>query len=104
MYIVTWKYDVMEGKSRNDLLEAARADAEDYLGVSGLIRKTYGISPDCRSVLEFYLWKTKADADKFFDREWDGAASRRWESAPMTRLDYEAPVIVESEQKRLVTR
>jgi hypothetical protein len=103
MHIVTWKYDVMEGKSRKDLLEAAKADAEDYLGVPGLIRKTYGISPDCRSVLELYLWKTKADADKFFDREWDGAAGRRWESAPMTRQDYDAPVVVESEQKRLIS-
>lgn len=103
MHIVTWKYDVMEGKSRQDLLEAAKADAQDYLGVPGLIRKTYGIAPDSKSVLEVYLWKTKADADKFFDREWDGTASRRWESAPMTRQDYEAPVIVESEQKRLVT-
>jgi hypothetical protein len=103
MHIVTWKYDVMEGKSRSDLLDAAKSDAEDYLGVPGLIRKTYAISPDCRTVLEFYLWKTRAEADKFFDREWDGAASRRWESAPMTRQDYEAPVIVESEQKRLIT-
>ena len=102
MYIVTWKYDVMEGKSKQDLVEAAKADAEDYLGVRGLIRKSYGVSPDSKTVVEFCLWKTKADADKFFDREWDGAASRRWESAPMTRQDFEVPVIVDSEAKRLI--
>jgi len=102
MYIVTWKYDVMEGKSRQDLVDAARADAEDYLGIRGLIRKSYGISADNKTVVEFYLWKAKADADKFFDREWDGAASRRWESAPMTRQDFEVPVIVDSEAKRLI--
>jgi hypothetical protein len=54
-------------------------------------------------VVEIYLWKSKAQADKFFDSDWDGETSRRWESAPMTRLDYEAPVVVETEQKRLVT-
>ncbi|MCL4798501.1 MAG: hypothetical protein KJ025_02885 [Burkholderiales bacterium] len=103
MHIVTWKYDVMEGKSRQDLVDASVADAQDYLRVPGLIRKYYGIAPDCRSVLEIYLWASKADADRFFDREWDGAASRRWETAPMTRQDFAAPVIVESEQKRVVT-
>jgi hypothetical protein len=102
MHIVTWKYDVMEGKSRQDLVEAANADAEDYVNVPGLIRKSYGLTPDCKSVVEFYLWKSKADADKFFDREWDGNAGRRWEAAPMTRQDYAVPVIVEAETKRLV--
>jgi hypothetical protein len=103
MHIVMWKYDIMEGKSKQDLLDAVNADGPDYFGVPGLIRKSYGIAPNCRSVVEIYLWKTKAHADKFFDREWDGAAGRRWESAPMTRQDFDAPVIVESEQKRLVT-
>lgn len=103
MYIVTWTYKVMEGKSRQDLSDAANADASDYFGVPGLIRKSYGIAPDLKTVVEFYLWKSKADADRFFDREWDGAAGRRWESAPMTRQDFETPVIVESAEKRLVT-
>ena len=103
MHIVIWKYDVMEGKSRQDLIDAAKADAEDYLGVPGLIRKTYGVALDSKSVVETYLWKSKTDADKFFDREWDGAASRRWESAPMTRQDFEVPVIVECDAKRLIS-
>ncbi|MCG6876314.1 MAG: YdhR family protein [Betaproteobacteria bacterium] len=103
MFIVIWKYDVMEGKSRQDLIDAAKADAQDYLGVPGLIQKAYGISPDHKSVSEIYLWKTKGDADRFFDREWDGAAGRRWESALMTRQDLEVPVIADSESKRLVS-
>lgn len=102
MFIVTWKYDVMEGKNRQDLTDAAKSDATDYVGVPGLIRKSYGIAPDCKSVVEFYLWKSKADADKFFGHEWNTSASRRWESAPMIRQDYEVPVIVESEQKRVI--
>jgi len=38
MHIVIWKYDVMEGKSRQDLLESVHADAPDYRKVSGLVR------------------------------------------------------------------
>lgn len=103
MHIVMWKFDVMEGKNRQDLLDAIKGSAPDYQNVPGLIRKYYGMAADLRSVVEIYLWKSKAQADKFFDSDWDGETSRRWESAPMTRMDYEAPVVVETEQKRLVT-
>ena len=103
MHVVIWKYDVMEGKSRQDLLDAVNADASDYRGIPGLIRLYYGIAPDCRSVVGIYLWKSKTAADRFFDSQWDGATSRRWESARMTRQDYETPVVVESEQSRLIT-
>jgi len=103
MHIVIWKYDVMEGKSRQDLLESVQADAPDYRKVSGLVRMYYGIAPDLRSVVEVFLWKSKAAADAFFNREWDGETSRRWESAAMTRMDYDAPLVVESEQGRVIT-
>ncbi len=59
MHIVTWTHEIMEGKNKQDLLGAAKADGRDFAG-------------------------------------------RHWESAPMTRRDYEAPVIVESEAKRLI--
>lgn len=95
MHIVIWNYEVMEGKSRQDLLDAANADAEDYRRAPGLVRLYYGIAPDLRSVTQIYLWQTKQSADRFFDREWDGATSRRWESARMTRQDFEAPVVLE---------
>jgi hypothetical protein len=103
MHVVIWKYDVMEGKSRQDLIDSVNADAPDYRGVPGLIRMYYGIAPDFRSVVEIFLWKSKAAADRFFNAEWDGETSRRWESAAMSRLDYDAPLVVESGQGRLVT-
>ena len=103
MHIVIWKYDVMEGKSRQDLLDSVKGDAPDYQKVPGLIRMYYGVAPDLRSVVEVFLWKSRAAADRFFDSEWDGETSRRWESAAMMRMDYEAPLVVESEQGRVVT-
>jgi hypothetical protein len=102
MHIVIWKYEVMEGKSRQDLLDSARADAPDYQNTPGLIHMAYGIAPDLKSVVEIFLWKSRAAADAFFDAEWDGATSRRWESAAMTRTDFEAPVVVEPGKGRAV--
>lgn len=95
MHIVIWKYEVMEGKSRQDLLDSMRADAPGYREAPGLIRMDYGFAPDLKSVVQVFLWQSRAAADRFFDPEWDGATSRRWESARMTRADYEAPVMVE---------
>ena len=53
-------------------------------------------------MVEVFLWKSKAAADAFFNSEGDGETSRRWESAAMTRMDYDAPLVVESEQGRVV--
>ena len=102
MHIVIWKYDVMEGKSRQDLLDSVKGDAPDYRNVPGLVRMYYGIAPDLRSVVEVFLWNSRAAADRFFTSEWDGETSRRWESAAMTRMDYEAPLVVESAQGRVI--
>jgi hypothetical protein len=95
MHIVIWNYKVMEGKSRQDLQEAIQADAPQYQGVPGLIRMDYGFAVDLKSVVQVYLWRSREEADRFFNPEWDGATSRRWESAGMTRSDYEAPVLIE---------
>lgn len=103
MHIVIWKYEVMEGKNRQDLLIPIRGRAPDFRGVPGLIRMCFGIAPDAKSVLEIYLWRSKADADRYFDADWDAETARRWESPRMTRQDLEAPVIVESEQNRVVS-
>ncbi len=98
MHIVIWNYEVMEGKSRQDLLESIQADAPAYRNVPGLVRMDYGFSPDLKSVVQVFLWESRAKADRFFDALWDGATSRRWESARMTRKDYEAPVMIERDK------
>jgi len=93
----------MEGKNRTDLMIPIQGSAADYQDVPGLIRMYYGLAPDLKSVVEIYLWKSKADADKFFNTDWDGETARRWESAPMKRQDFDAPVVVETAEKRVVT-
>jgi len=102
MYIVMWTFEVMEGKNRNDLLIPMKGAAPKFKGVPGLIHKCYGIAGDARSVVEIYLWKSKADADKFYDADWEAETFRRWESPRMTRRDFDSPVVVEAEQGRVI--
>jgi len=47
--------------------------------------------------------RTELTHQPAFNLDWDSRTSQRWESALMTRQDFEAPMVVESEQKRLVT-
>jgi hypothetical protein len=95
MHIVTWKYDVMEGKNRADLIAVLRATANRDADAPGLVRRYSALGPDLRSVIEFYVWSSKAAADAYFDMGWDSETSRAWESARMTRADLEGVNVVQ---------
>lgn len=95
MHIVTWKYDVMEGKNRADLLAVLRATADRDANAPGLVRRYSALDPGLKSVIEFYVWSSKAAADAHFDMEWDSETSRAWESARMTREDFEVINVVQ---------
>jgi chloramphenicol 3-O-phosphotransferase len=96
MFIVTWTYEVMEGKSRQDLLAVVEATAKRCERAPGLLRRYAALGSGLKSVIEFYVWRSKADADAYYDLEWDGETSRAWEAARMTRRDYEVVSVVEA--------
>lgn len=95
MHLVIWKYEVMEGKNRQDLLAVINATAGNCENAPGLVRKYYVLSGDLKTVMEIYLWTSRAAADRFFNLDWDSETSRAWESARMTREDFEVPKVVE---------
>ena len=95
MYLVTWKFEVMEGKNRQDLLDVFTASSAEEQSAPGLLRKYCCLGSDLKSAVEVYVWRSKHDADAYFDWKWDSATSRRWESALMTRQDFEVPLVVE---------
>lgn len=99
MHLVTWKYDVMEGKNRADLLAVINSTAGRHARVPGLVRRYSALGPDLKSVIEFYLWTSKAAADEFFNLEWDSETSRAWESARMTREDFEVVNVVQPDRE-----
>jgi hypothetical protein len=86
---------VNEGTSKQDILGAIEASGRDYEGVPGLIRTYFGMATDGKSVVEIYLWQSRADAETFFTHVWETEVARRWQSAPMRRQDWETPLVVE---------
>ncbi len=100
MHIVTWKYDVMEGKNRADLMAVINATAGRCGNAPGLVRRYSALGPGLKSVIEFYVWTSKAAADAYFDLAWDSETSRAWESARMTREDFEVVDVVQPQPER----
>ena len=95
MHTVVWTITVNEGTSKQDILYGIKASGPDYKNIPGLIRTYFGIAADGKSVVEIYLWQSRADADKFFNHDWEIDVARRWQTAPMRRQDWETPLAVE---------
>jgi hypothetical protein len=95
MHTVMLTINVNEGTSKQDILQEIEASRSDNKGIPGLIRTYFGITADCKSAVEIYLWQSKSDAENFFTHEWDASVSRRWQSAPMRRQDWDTPLVVD---------
>lgn len=101
MHIVTWKYEVMEGKNRSDLLAVVNASAARIGRPAGLVRRYSALGAGLATVIEFWVWTSKEAADAWFDLAWDSETSRLWESARMTREDFEVVGVVEPQRTAL---
>ena len=95
MHTVMLTINVNEGTSKQDILQEIEASGSENNGIPGLIRTYFGFTADCKSVVEIYLWQSKSDAENFFTHEWDASVSRRWQSAPMRRQDWDTPLVVD---------
>jgi len=78
--IVTFKLP-----KRWTLEEAAavfKSTAPKYLGKPGLVRKHYYIAEDGDRAGGIYLWKSKADAEACYTREWKSTVTAKYGSPP----------------------
>jgi len=72
-------------------LEASKAD---YAGAAGLLHTLLGLSADNKAVIEISAWESKSAADIFFSRSWETNLARRWQTAPMSRQDWDTLAII----------
>jgi hypothetical protein len=78
--IVTFKLP-----KRWTLEEAAavfESTAPKYLGKPGLVRKHYYIAEDGERAGGIYFWKSKADAEACYTREWTAMVTGKYGAAP----------------------
>ncbi len=101
MHTVMWTFKVPVGTGRQDLVNTINATAHTYQGIPGLIRKYYGIAEDGQTLVGIYLWKSKADAERFYTPDWVAMVTKRWGAAPL-KQQWDTPMVVESAEQRLV--
>ncbi len=95
MYTVTYTINLNEGASRQDILLELEASKADYEGAAGLVTAIFGFSKDNKSVLEISMWDSESAARHFFTPHLETSMSRRWQAAPMKRLDWETPHVIQ---------
>jgi hypothetical protein len=95
MITVIWEFEVGDRMSPAEIDAAVAAAAPLYRGVPGLVRKTFGVSEDGRSVVGVYLWRSIEDAEALYTPDWIAAAEARWRVRGRRR-DWRAAAVVEN--------
>ena len=101
MHTVMWTFYVPEGKTKDDLRGIIKSTAHNYLNISDLVRKYYGIADDGQSIVGIYLWKSRKAAERFYTPAWVQNVAERWGAVP-TCAQWETPMVAETAQGRLV--
>jgi len=101
MITVLWTFRIAQPLLVAELIAIIEQSAPNYLNVPGLVRKYFGLAKGGDSIVGIYLWADRAAADAFFTPAWVEAVTRRW-GAPPQRQDWDTPMVVESQEGRLV--
>ena len=97
--IVQFKVDA--SMTRDQVRKAFADTAPRFQSVEGLIRKYYLISEDGRTAGGVYLWRSKADAERFYTEEWKGRIKGIFGAVPSLSY-FETPVIVDNKTREVI--
>ncbi len=76
------------------------ASTPKYRGLKGLVRKYYLFDAATNTGGGVYLWKSRADAEALYTKEWRSTIAERYGAAPDIRF-FDTPVIVDNELNRI---
>ncbi len=95
MIVALVQFELPEPLTREQAREIFLSTAPKYRGIPGLMRKHYVLSQDGRKAGAFYLWRSRADADRFYTAEWTDRVHARY-GAPPSVTFFESPVVVDN--------
>jgi hypothetical protein len=75
--------------------EVFMTTAPKYQEAAGLIRKYYLLSEDGGTVGGVYLWKSKADAERLYTKEWKNFIKEKYGGEPAITY-FHSPVVVDN--------
>jgi hypothetical protein len=101
------RYRAPAGARRDDMIEDARAVVAKWRANPDLIRKDFLWSDDGEWCCGFYLWRTRAAAERAHDTAWRAAVEQRTGAAPEIAyfdafmiIDNEAGTVTETPETR----
>lgn len=102
MITVITEFKLAEKISSDQARETFLSTAPTYLGVAGLVRKCYFLTPDGSKAGGIYLWKSREDADRFYTEDWKNFVRAKYGTEPsITYLD--CPVIVDNVSNEILS-
>lgn len=70
--------------------------AQNYIGIPGLIRKYYILSPDSMTIGGVYLWETREQGEAIYTDEWRDYVVSRYKGEPPVVEFYDSNIIVDN--------
>lgn len=91
--IVTFK--LPKPVTRAEISAAFQSTAPRYLGMAGLLRKSYWVSDDGLRAGGIYVWASRERAESVYDDDWKAGVTAKYGSPPeIVYLD--SPVMVDN--------
>jgi hypothetical protein len=88
--------------TRDEARSIFLSTAPKYLGVRGLLRKTYVLSEDGRTVGGVYFWNSRNEAEAMYTESWRSFVREKYGSDP-TVTYFESPVVVDNVAQQIST-
>jgi hypothetical protein len=102
MHTVIVQFDLPEPLTLARARELFLGSAPKYRDLPGLLRKYYVLSEDGRTAGGVYLWRSRADAERFYDDAWTRFVTGRY-GAPPRLAHMASPVVVDNVAGGIVT-
>jgi hypothetical protein len=101
MITVIVEFKLPQPITRAQAKETFLGTAPKYLGMPGLVRKYYYVTPDGATAGGIYLWRSREDAERIYTDEWKAFVRGKYGSDP--KLSWlECPVVVDNVSQQII--
>jgi hypothetical protein len=97
MIVAIVTFELPQARTVAEMTEVFRSTAPKYLGVPGLMQKTYWVGEDGRRAGGIYFWASRQDAARLYTDEWKRTVEGKYGCLPKIEF-LESPVTVDNER------
>lgn len=95
MITVITTFELRKPIAREDARRTFLSTAPNYKGVAGLLRKSYYLSQDGKTVGGIYLWSSRAEAEAMYSASWRAFVRDKYDADPSVTY-FDSPVVVDN--------